>query len=187
MSQVWVAVEEAGRGSIPTRCLKGGDRCITRRQLRTSELPALVEWSLWSGLWPRSPRTEPLPVVVSLLPRTWRLHRGLEVTRDATAVAIPLLVLLGLVLGGMPGEVATLAALGALALKAVVAAVGATWAVRAQVDTTGEWILLDHVSADAAAAIEAVTTRPEEDPVLQASLDPSGSASLATTRATDTG
>lgn len=187
MSQVWVAVEEAGRGSIPTRCLKGGDRCISRHQLRTSELPALVEWSLWSVLWPRTPRSEPLPVVVSLLPRTWRLHRGLEVARDATAIAIPLLVLLGLLLGGMPGEVATIGALVALALKAVVAAVGATWAVRAHVDTTGEWILLDHVSAPAVAAIEAVTTRPEEAPLLPAAADPAGAASLATTRATDAG
>lgn len=186
MSQVWVEVQDAERGSVPTRCARTGERCITRTALTTAEVPALVEWSTWTGLWPRRRTREARRVVVSLLPWVQRTVRGLELTRDVTAVAIPLLLVVGLLLDGIPGQVVRLLALACLAVKAVVAAVGATWVPRAQLDQTGEWILLDHVHDDAVATIRARTSRPEVTPTLPGA-DTTPAAALARPRTTDTG
>ena len=81
MSAVWVSTEEGGRGSLPARCAKTGERCITRVQLRTSDLPPALEWATWARLWPRTPSTPPVPVIVSLLPSVARVHYLLRRTR----------------------------------------------------------------------------------------------------------
>lgn len=166
MSAVWVSTEEGGRGSLPARCAKTGERCITRVQLRTSDLPPALEWATWARLWPRTPSTLPVPVIVSLLPSVARVHYLLRRTRDISSLAIVVLVLLALTTSGMLETVALTALLATVVTKVVVAVVGTLWAVTVRVDTTGGWLQLDHVHDDFVAAAERVTDRPDGDPVL---------------------
>ena len=181
MSAVWVGTEEGGRGSLPARCAKTGERCINRVQLRTSDLPPALEWATWARLWPRTASTEPLPVIVSMLPSVARVHYLLRRTRDVTTVAIVVLVLLALTTSGVLETVAMTALAATVATKVVVAVVGTVWAVTVRADTTGEWLHLDHVHDDFVTATERVTERPDPDPVLQ---EPSLDALIGTAGAT---
>jgi hypothetical protein len=173
MSAVWVRRDEAARGSLPARCARRGDRCITRYPRAVGDLPGGLEWLTWTGLWPRSRRSTapdaaaaaptPAEVVLPLLPRAHRRALALRRVRDGSAA---LLVLLLVALVPLGGGLLGRAALGVLALHLVVAAVGWASTVEVRGDVTGEWVRLARVHPGFAAAVEAGTTRPRATPEL---------------------
>lgn len=171
MSQVWIRADEGARGSIPARCAKRGERCINRVRLESSDLAGPLEWATWSGLWPRRRQQEPKPVVVSLLPRVERLHRGLARTRDVTTILVVALTIIALLTGGLLSRVALLAALASLVAKVATAIIGGLWAVDVTTDVTGDWLLLANLHPDFVTAAEAATTRPDAPPILPARQD----------------
>lgn len=166
MSQVWIGVEDGLRGSVPARCAKTGTRCITRRPVPASDLPTGLEWLAWTGLWPRIRGREQPHVVLSMLPWVHTAHVALVRARDATAAAALVLLVLVVALDGAARATVWTALLAVLAIKVLVGLVGSLWAVRARVDQTGDWVLLDRVHAEFVAATEAVTDRPETVPAL---------------------
>lgn len=161
---LWVRTEEAERGSLPARCIRTGERCITRRRLTSRELPAWLEWLTWTDLWPRQRGAAPVPVVVSVLPGVWRTIRGLRVARDVLAGALVLLLVAALVLPEGAGRVAGLLAVAAVMGKLLVAAAGLWLAPDVRLDTTGEWVHLTGAHPDLVTAARTVTTRPASPP-----------------------
>lgn len=168
MSQVWVRLDEAQRGRLPARCAVSGTRCMTRYRLPVSDLPAATEWWTWTGLWPRTQPAERPIIVVPMLPsrRDWGIL--LRYVRDVTAVLIPLSLLLMLLTGdGVVGQLVTALALGALILHVLAALAGLGTTVDLQRDTTGRWVRLSGVHRNFVAAVEATTTRPQQQPHLR--------------------
>ncbi|MGI9018009.1 MAG: hypothetical protein ACR2HR_13050 [Euzebya sp.] len=167
MSQVWVRRDEAQRGGLPARCARSGQRCITRYRHGVSDLPAAIEWSLWSGLWPRNRQADPPVVILPLLPSRQRWEQLLRRSRDITAAAVPLSLLLLAVTGdGIPRRLAWLLCVGAVMLHLIGAAVGLLTTVEVRSDRVGEWVRLGGVHPEFAAAAEQRMSRPTHTPVL---------------------
>ncbi|HUG86380.1 MAG TPA: hypothetical protein VMM13_17570 [Euzebya sp.] len=166
MSAVWVRLDEAQRGSLPARCARSGERSITRYPHEVSDLPAPLEWTTWTRLWPRRHGQETVSVIVPLLPSRQRAAAMLRRTRDITAGLLPVALLVMLMADGIPGQVARTLVLVALLLRVVVASLGLMITVRLRADTTGEWVMMSGVHPEFAAAAEAVTSRPTQTPVL---------------------
>lgn len=148
-SAVWVAVDEAERGTLPARCARTGERCITRYSLRAGTLNPYVEWLAWSRVWPAAllrPDDPETTVVVPLLPRIRRRRRVLTLLRDATAALLPVVLVIGLVFDGTVGDVAGMLVRVDLAVHAVVAALGLLLTVDLRLDHTGAWVRYDRVN-----------------------------------------
>ncbi|CAN5494985.1 hypothetical protein BH23ACT9_BH23ACT9_04450 [soil metagenome] len=187
MSEVWVRVDEAQRGSLPARCAKTGVRCITRYRRHVSELPAATEWATWTGLWPRNRGVEPIPVVLPLLPSRHRLGTALRRTRDVTAALLPVGLLLVLLTGaGTLGRLAAALQLALVPLHLAVGVAGRMLAVDLRLDETGTWVRFGGVHRDFVATTEAVTTRPSAPPVLPEKAVDRATAEPAARPATDT-
>lgn len=172
---VWVAADDAGRGSVPPRCARSGERCMTRYRLRATTAHPALEWLAWTRLWPR-PRfvgdVGESGAVVPLLPRSYRWHRGLELARDATAAAVPLLGLLAIVASGAWSRVAGRGVLLALLLHLIVAVLGVTTTVELRLDVSRRWVRYARVSAPFADAVARTTRRPPEEPLLRPAETP---------------
>ncbi|WP_370325732.1 hypothetical protein [Euzebya sp.] len=164
---MWVRLDEAQRGSLPPRCARSGQRCITRWAHPVRDLPPATEWVTWTGLWPRGRDRARRDIVLPLLPSRHRGIVSLERARDVTAALIPLGLLAVLVIdGGVLDRVAAALAIGAVLTHLAVAVAGVLTAVDVRADTTGQWVRLAGVHPAFAAATEAATTRPTSEPVL---------------------
>lgn len=172
MSAVWVRLDEAQRGSLPARCARRGVRCVTRHRRTVRDLPPVLEWVAWTGLWPRGRDGAAPTVVLPLLPRAQRLDVALRRVRDVTAALLPACLLVALLVEGVLGRTAGSAAILVLAVHLVVAAAGLVLTVRLQLDDTGGWVRLSGVHREFVAATEAVTTRPTTEPVPAPLLTP---------------
>ncbi len=167
MSQVWVRRDEAVRGSLPARCARSGQRCLTRWSQRAGIVPEPLEWVTWSGLWPVAAVPPDVHVVLPLLPWRHRYAVLLARVRDGSAITLGLALIAALATdGGMGGRLAGAALLGSVLLHLTTALLGPITTVGIRPDVTGDWIRLAGVHPGFVAATEATTTRPEETPVL---------------------
>lgn len=166
MSAVWVRLDEAQRGSLPARCARTGERSITRYPNPVPDLPPVVEWATWTGLWPRRHGEAPPTVIVPLLPSRQRMATVLRRTRDTTAAVLPVALVTLMLSSGLPARLAGGLALGAVLLHLVVGVLGVLITVALRPDITGQWVLLSGAHPEFVTATEAVTTRPERPPQL---------------------
>ena len=167
MSAVWIRRDDAQRGSLPARCARSGRRVISRYAHDVSTLPAWVEWLTWTRLWPLNRGEDVAAVVLPLLPRWQQVHTRLRQLRDATAVVLPLALLVMLLSDdGLVESVATWTAVGAAGLHLVAAALGLLLTVDVRPDTTGHWVRLSGVHPEFVAAAEATLPRPTSEPLL---------------------
>jgi hypothetical protein len=167
MSQVWIRLEEAQRGTLPARCTRTGERCITRYARTVSHLPGALEWATWTGLWPLDREDEPTQIVLPQLPARNRFGAVLRRTRDVTVVTT-LLGLVGLVAldPGIVEGIATVLLLASLGLHVLTAVIGYLMTVEVCSDVSGEWVRLRGVHPDFVRQTKAITTRPTSTPEL---------------------
>jgi hypothetical protein len=171
MSAIWIHIDEARRGTLPARCARTGQRCMTRYATAASDLPAPVEWLTWTDVWPRRQvqgQPGPEAIVLPLLPSRQRLATALRRTRDVTAATLLPALLAWAFVDGMGGRLLGWLLLALVVGHVLAAVVGLLATVGVRVDYTGEWVHLDRVHRSFVEAAEAMTTRPVELPRLTA-------------------
>lgn len=167
MSVVWVQLEDAQRGSIPARCARSGQRCITRWSHPVAELPAVLEWATWTRLWPRNRARVPQAIVLPTLPTWHRVDTTLRLIRDATAgVFVVALIAMLFTPTGLADRAATYLTLASLVIHVLAGLLGLLLTVDARLDSTGTWVRLSGVHRDFVTATESLTARPSLTPSL---------------------
>lgn len=160
---------DAERGSLPARCARTGQRCLTRFAAPVRHVARPLEWLTWTGVWPLGRlRDDPpaRPVVLPLLPGRHRWRTGLASVRDVSAAAVPIAAVVALASDGVLGGVAGALLLPLLLVHLLVGVLGITTTVELRLDHTGTWLRLRRVHPEFVAAIESTLVRPANEPHL---------------------